>query len=93
MSRMWRAAAAGGGERRRGSPSARAWWLAGYARLRDGAVGRQLLIRGFERVGLDTPEGSPRELISKLAEGIAVMDTKRTGLARRVVELHREALG
>jgi hypothetical protein len=52
-----------------------------------------LLIRGFERVGLTVPEGSPQELILKLTESIAAMDSARVGLVHRIVELHQEVFG
>ena len=54
---------------------------------------RQLLIRGFERVGLDVPEGSSQELILKLAEGVAAMDSTKAALAYRIVELHQQVFG
>ena len=53
---------------------------------------RQLLIRGFERVGLVVPEGNSWELIRKLAESVADMDPTRAELARRIVELQRQSL-
>jgi predicted nucleotidyltransferase len=53
----------------------------------------QLLIRGFERIGLPVPEASSQEQIVTLAESIATMDSMQAGLARRIVELHREAFG
>jgi predicted nucleotidyltransferase len=52
---------------------------------------RQLLVRGFEGVGLAVPEGDPQELILKLTASVAEMDPSRVGLASRIVELHREA--
>jgi predicted nucleotidyltransferase len=54
---------------------------------------RQLLFRGFKRVGLVILEGDPQELILKLAEGVAAMDSTQAELARRIVELHRQAFG
>jgi hypothetical protein len=54
---------------------------------------RQLLVRGFERVGLVIPEGDAQELILKLAEGVAAMDVTKAGLARRIVELQWNAFG
>jgi len=54
---------------------------------------RQLLVRGFERAMLAIPEGDSQELILKLAEGVATMDSTRAELARRIVELHRQAFG
>jgi hypothetical protein len=54
---------------------------------------RQLLVRGFERVGLIIPAGDSQELILKLAEGVAALDATRADLARRIVELHRHAFG
>ena len=54
---------------------------------------RQLLVRGFKRVGLVIPEGDSQELILKLAEGVATMDSTKAELARRIVELHRHAFG
>ncbi len=54
---------------------------------------KQLLIRGFERAGLAIPEASLQEQIMMLAESIAAMDSTQTGLARRVVELHRKVFG
>jgi predicted nucleotidyltransferase len=53
----------------------------------------QLLIRGFERVGLVVPEASSQEQIVTLAESIAAMDSTQTGLAHRIVELHWEVFG
>jgi predicted nucleotidyltransferase len=53
----------------------------------------QLLGRGFDRIGLATPEGDPQELILKLAEGVAVVDVTMAILAGRIVELHRQAFG
>lgn len=50
----------------------------------------QLLIRGFERVGLTVPEAGPHERIVTLAESIAAMDSTQAGLAHRIVELHRQ---
>jgi len=50
---------------------------------------RQLLIRGFKRAGLDIPEGSPQELILKLAEGVAAMDSTKAALVHGIVELHQ----
>ena len=47
-------------------------------------------VRGFERVGLTVFEASSQELILELAESIAAMDSTQIGLARRIVELHRE---
>lgn len=52
-----------------------------------------LLIRGFERVGLTVPEGSPQELVLKLTESVAAMDSAQVGLAHRIVELHQEVFG
>ena len=54
---------------------------------------RQLLARGFERVGLVIPEGDSQELILELAEGVAALDATKADLARRIVELHRRAFG
>lgn len=54
---------------------------------------RQLLFRGFKRVRLVVPEGDLQELILKLAKGVATMDSTKAELARRVVELHRQAFG
>jgi predicted nucleotidyltransferase len=54
---------------------------------------RQLLARGFQRVGLVTPAGDSQELILKLAEDVAAMDATKADLARRIVELHRRAFG
>ncbi len=56
-------------------------------------VAEQLLIRGFERAGLEVPEASLQEQIIMLAESIAAMDSMRAGLARRIMELHREVFG
>ena len=56
-------------------------------------IAEQLLARGFERVGLSIPEGNLQELILKLTKGVAAMDSSKTGFARRVVELHRDAFG
>jgi hypothetical protein len=53
----------------------------------------QLLVRGFERVGLVISEGDSQELIVKLAEGVAAMDATQADLARRIVELHGRAFG
>lgn len=54
---------------------------------------RQLLIRGFERVGLRVPEGGAQELVLKLAESIAAMDSTKAELAHRIVELHQRVFG
>jgi len=54
---------------------------------------RQLLVRGFKRVGLAIPDGDAQELILKLAEGVAAMDATKAELARRILELQRHALG
>ena len=54
---------------------------------------RQLLIRGFERVGLVTPEGSSQELILNLAESVAAMDSTKAELVQRIVELHQQVFG
>jgi len=54
---------------------------------------RQLLIRGFKRVGLAIPEGSSQELILKLAEGVTSMDSTKAELACRIAELHQQAFG
>lgn len=58
-----------------------------------GEEAKQLLIRGFERVDLAVPEASAQEQVAMLAESIAAMDSTKTGLARRIVELHREVFG
>jgi putative hydrolase of the HAD superfamily len=52
---------------------------------------RQLLVRGFERVGLDIPAESPRGMILELAESVAAMDPTKAGLADRIVALHQQA--
>lgn len=52
---------------------------------------KQLLIRAFERVGLAVPEATSQELILKLTGSVAEMDPTKTGLARKIEELHREA--
>lgn len=54
---------------------------------------KQLLVRGFARVGLVIPEGDSRELILKLAEGVAAIDPTKAELARRILELQRDAFG
>jgi hypothetical protein len=54
---------------------------------------RQLLARGFERVGLVIPAGDSQELILELVAGVAAMDTTQADLARRIVELHQRAFG
>lgn len=54
---------------------------------------RQLLVRGFERVGLTIPEASSQELVLELTESIAAMDSTQVGLARRILELHLEVFG
>lgn len=56
-------------------------------------LARQLLRRGFERIGLAEPEGEPQELILKLAADVARADPTRAKLAGRVMELHRQAFG
>ena len=59
----------------------------------DEDAARQLLVRGFKRVGLAIPDGDAQELILKLAEGVAAMDATKAELARRILELQRHALG
>jgi len=54
---------------------------------------RQLLVRGFQRVGLAIPKGDYWELILELAEGVATIDPTKAELARRIAELHRHAFG
>lgn len=54
---------------------------------------RQLLIRGFERIGLDIPKGSSQELVQKLAEGVASMDSSKAALAYRIVALNQQVFG
>jgi len=56
-------------------------------------IAEQLLVRGFERVGLSIPEGNTKELILKLTEGVVALDSSQEGFARRVVDLHRDAFG
>ena len=53
----------------------------------------QLLIRGFERVGLVTPEGSSDELILELNRSIAEMDSTQVALTHRITELHQQVFG
>lgn len=54
---------------------------------------RQLLLRGYERVRLKAPPGSPSELILSLCENIARMDPAKRELAQRIVELHQQVFG
>lgn len=54
---------------------------------------KQLLIRGFERVGLATPEGSSQGLILELIRSIAEMDSSQAGLASRIAVLHHQVFG
>ena len=54
---------------------------------------RQLLIRGFERVGLTTPKGSLQELILELSSSIAEMDPAKAALSHRIAELHQQVFG
>ena len=54
---------------------------------------RQLLIRGFERVGLATPERSLQELILELSSSIAEMDPSKVELSHRIAELHQQVFG
>jgi hypothetical protein len=53
----------------------------------------QLLMRGFERVGLATPEGSSQDLILELNRSIAEMDPAQLDLANRITELHQQVFG
>jgi predicted nucleotidyltransferase len=56
-------------------------------------MARQLLIRGFERVGLAIPEGSSQELILELSRSIDEMDSTKVGLTHRIIELHQQVFG
>ena len=51
---------------------------------------RQFLVRGFERVGLTTPAGTPQELIIELTTRIAEMDPAKTELTHKIRELHQQ---
>lgn len=53
-------------------------------------MARQLLVRGFERVGLAAPTGTLQELISELNSRIAEMDSTKTELTQRIKELHQQ---
>ena len=53
---------------------------------------RELLARGFQRVGLAVSEGDTWEMVVELAERVVAMGPGTAGLARRVVELKRWAL-
>ena len=54
---------------------------------------KQILDRGFERVGLEVPEAPVHELISGLAGQIAAIDPLQTELARQIQHLHGEIFG
>lgn len=61
------------------------------ALLRDQPdAARQLLERGYERVDLPLPAGSPQDLILDLCSSIAKMDPSQVELAQRVLALHRQ---
>ncbi len=53
-------------------------------------VAEGLLARGFARIGLAIPEGSPKELILLLAEGAARLDPSEAVLAGEIILLHRD---
>jgi hypothetical protein len=54
---------------------------------------KQLLARGFERVGLSMPQGKVEEQILQLTEGIGDMDSAKLWLVRRITALHQEVFG
>lgn len=56
-------------------------------------IAQQLLIRGFERVGLVPPGGSSQELILELNRSIAEMDATQVALTRRITELYQQVFG
>jgi hypothetical protein len=53
---------------------------------------RQLLVRAYQRVGLDFPDLELRELILNLAGEVRVMDPKTVVLAEDIRNLVLEAL-
>jgi len=53
----------------------------------EGKIAQQLLMRGFERVGLVMPERSSQELILELVRSIAEMDSTQVALTQRITEL------
>lgn len=61
------------------------------AMLRDREeVTRQLLDRGFERIGLTAPPGSPGEQVLFLCETVASMDPAKKDLAGRIMAVHKQ---
>jgi hypothetical protein len=54
---------------------------------------QQLLVRGFERVGLVTPSGSSEELILELSRRVAEKDSTQVELTHQIAELHQLVFG
>jgi predicted transcriptional regulator len=54
---------------------------------------KQLISRGFERIGRVTPEGSTQDLILELSRNIAEMDSTKVELTQRIIELHQQVFG
>ena len=64
---------------------------AAKAHLRDNDdEAKQLLLRGYRRVGLSMPRLEPRDLILGLANQVKVMDPKSVALAEKVKKLVSE---